>query len=206
VWLDHTPSRLADDGAAGAALAARCAAYLRSDPTFAAVTARDGHLVLTLAPATVAAALAVLADGEGMPPAPDPLPTPRTDGRLTVARLAHARACGVERRRVELAVTLASRPDPLLLDDPAEEALLAELLDSPRRLAGVVSARADATAALVGVGTAYHPWWERCPALPMRPGEQLTDRHRARLVLNRAAQRILDRGLSLLGLDAPTRM
>ena len=55
------------------------------------------------------------------------------------------------------------------------------------------------------LASAYHSWYGVSRVAP-KAGEEVTDLHRTRLLLNNAAQQVLANGLNLLGVSAPERM
>ena len=210
---------------------------LRGHPAAASVTARpDGWLELTLAPEWVADTLAQLAAGAGMPPAHLPAspagdPVARFEAARTAGGAAAVPPAVLTRRTLDnpaivvllarsralrVAAQAAGPPpgsggvDPAALsalDDPADLALLTEILDAPRRLAASGDTRPSETAAaLLAVATAYLAWEQRCPAIPTRPGEVTTAVHQARQVISAAGLGVLERGMALLGISAPGRM
>jgi len=197
------------------------AARLTGDPLLAGVAvAPGGWLVLTFAPAAMAAHLARLASGVDLPAASAPPPAPRPGAdveRFEVARraagapalpagvagrrilgnpvvvvqLAHARA--VRRAGTDLARGGAAADVATTLD-PDTRGLLTELLQAPGAFVAQPAHPERLAAALLAVATAYLRWEERAEAGP------------GTLLVSEAGRGVLHAGMARLGVHAPGRM
>lgn len=89
------------------------------------------------------------------------------------------------------------------IGEPAERDLALRLLEFPAAVAAAASAYQPhrLTGYLHGLASAYTGFYETCPVL--RAPEEI---RAARLALGDLTARVLDRGLSLLGIQAPQRM
>jgi arginyl-tRNA synthetase len=117
---------------------------------------------------------------------------------------AHARIHSIFRKAAEGGYERPARPAQLLLAEPAERALALALLGfgsavaesaeslRPHRLAGY----------LYDLATAFTTFFETCPVL--RAPDDAT--RNSRFALCELTAAVLARGLTLLGIDAPTRM
>jgi len=111
----------------------------------------------------------------------------------------HARTLGIEER----ADGVPDDPDPSLLTDPTERALLHEVARLP---AVVERAAADRSPHVVATYTrdlaeAFNAFYRECPVLEAPDG-----RRGARLALVRAARHAVANALDVLGVDAPRAM
>ncbi|ACV06843.1 arginine--tRNA ligase [Kytococcus sedentarius] len=129
------------------------------------------------------------------------------DNPVFYVQYAHARTANVARLAAADGVSRAEGFDPSLLNDPTEATLLAALGDFPRVVAQAAELREPHRVAryLEGLAGAFHKWYDACRVRP-RDGEEVTDLHRSRLMLNDATGVVLRRGLDLLGVSAPERM
>lgn len=120
---------------------------------------------------------------------------------------AHARTAAVARNAAEAGVKIEDGVDTSLLDSAADGELLAVLGQFP----GAVRDAAKfyephrVNRYLEQLASAYHSWYGVSRVAP-KAGEEVTDLHRTRLLLNNAAQQVLANGLNLLGVSAPERM
>ncbi|RJQ78797.1 arginine--tRNA ligase [Pseudonocardiaceae bacterium YIM PH 21723] len=94
--------------------------------------------------------------------------------------------------------------DEILVEQAAERALVLKLLQFPAALAGSVETYAPHKLCgyLYETATAFSSFYENCPILKADTEE----RQASRLALARLTSRTLVLGLSLLGIDAPTRL
>lgn len=129
------------------------------------------------------------------------------DNPVFYVQYAHARTANVARLAAADGVSRTEGFDPSLLSDPTEATLLAALGDFPRVVAQAAELREPHRVAryLEGLAGAFHKWYDACRVRP-RDGEEVTDLHRSRLMLNDATGVVLRRGLDLLGVSAPERM
>ena len=129
------------------------------------------------------------------------------DNPVFYVQYAHARTANVARLAAADGVSRTEGFDPSLLSDPTEATLLAALGDFPRLVAQAAELREPHRVAryLEGLAGAFHKWYDACRVRP-RDGEEVTDLHRSRLMLNDATGVVLRRGLDLLGVSAPERM
>jgi len=116
---------------------------------------------------------------------------------------AHARIRSILRRAEAEGVDLGT-PDTLVLDEPAERALTMELVvfETAVRQATDAAAPHRLCTYLYDLASAYTTFYEACPVLradsdPVRA---------SRLALCRLTAQTLERGLDLLGIDAPPRI
>jgi hypothetical protein len=143
----------------------------------------------------------------GAAPLPAQIAARRTlDNPVMVVLLAHARAARVAEQVLGSGPSSVDPSALRTLTDPLDLALLAEVLDAPRRLAWHETRPQEVAAGLLAVATAYLAWEEHCPGLPTRPGEVTTARHLARQLVSRAGRSVLERGMAVLGVSAPARM
>jgi len=122
---------------------------------------------------------------------------------------AHARLASVLRNAHDLGVELPSTAafDPALLDHEREGDLLRALADFPRVVAAAAQLREPHRVAryLEDTAATFHRFYDVCRVLP-QGDEQVSDLHRARLMLVEATRVVLANGLGLLGVTAPERM
>jgi len=118
---------------------------------------------------------------------------------------AHARIRSIQ-RRAEAADVAAAKADglPILLREPAERALAIELLGFGAAVAGVAETFQPHRLCtyLYGLASKFTAFFETCPVLKAESEEI----RRSRLALAELTARVLARGLSLLGIEAPERM
>jgi arginyl-tRNA synthetase len=97
--------------------------------------------------------------------------------------------------------------DPSLLAHEREGDLLGALGEFPRVVASAAELREPHRVAryLEELAGAYHKFYDACRVLP-RGDEELSNTHRARLVLCAATRQVLANGLEMLGVSAPERM
>ncbi len=114
---------------------------------------------------------------------------------------AHARIRSIFRRGGRQAPPAGT---PVLVRDPAERALVLQLLCFGYAVAGAVDAQAPSRLAgyLFELASAFTTFYEHCPVLKA-PNEGL---RASRLTLCDLTARTLQRGLDLLGIEAPERM
>lgn len=119
---------------------------------------------------------------------------------------AHARTCAVARNAADAGVDLSS-VDTSLLDSAADSELLAVLGQYPNAVKEAASFREPHRVAryVEQLASAYHSWYGVSRVAP-QSGEEVTDLHRTRLLLNNAARQVLANGLGLLGVTAPEKM
>lgn len=121
---------------------------------------------------------------------------------------AHARLASIVRNAADLGV--AGDPDgfdPSLLSTEQEGSLLRALAEFPRVVARAAELREPHRVAryLEDTASTFHTFYGACRVLP-QGDEDVTDTHRARLVLVAATRQVLANGLDLLGVSAPDRM
>lgn len=119
---------------------------------------------------------------------------------------AHARTCAVARNAADAGVDLSS-VDTSLIDSAADSELLAVLGQYPNAVKEAASFREPHRVAryVEQLASAYHSWYGVSRVVP-QSGEEVTDLHRTRLLLNNAARQVLANGLDLLGVTAPEKM
>ncbi len=121
---------------------------------------------------------------------------------------AHARLASIVRNAGDLGVVPdVDVFDPALLSTEAEGELLRSLADLPRVVARAAELREPHRVAryLEDTASRFHKFYDVCRVLP-QGDEDVTDTHRARLVLVAATRQVLANGLELLGVAAPDRM
>ena len=113
---------------------------------------------------------------------------------------AHARTVAVARNAAEAGVKIEDGVDTSLLDSAADGELLAVLGQFPAavRDAAKFYEPHRVNRYLEQLASAYHSWYGVSRVAP-KAGEEVTDLHRTRLLLNNAAQQVLANGLNLLG-------
>ena len=114
---------------------------------------------------------------------------------------AHARVRSIFRRG---GVPVPPPGTPVRPDQPEERALALALLGFGEavRASAALSAPSKLCSYLFGLATAFTTFYERCPVL--RAPDEAT--RLSRLVMADVTARVLDRGLGLLGMEAPARM
>ncbi|WP_183100097.1 arginine--tRNA ligase [Nocardioides pelophilus] len=127
------------------------------------------------------------------------------DNPVYTVQYAHARVSSLLRNATDLGVTSASHPE--LLTHEKEGELLRALAEFPRVVASAAELREPHRVAryLEELAGTYHRFYDNCRVLPMGD-EEITDLHRARLLLVEATRTVLANGLDLLGVSAPERM
>ncbi len=141
-----------------------------------------------------------------------------SDNPVFYVQYAHARVSSILRNAAELGIgpnTVDGAPysttsegfDPSLLSHEKEGELLRALAEFPRVVAGAAELREPHRVAryLEDTAASYHRFYDSCRVLPMGD-EEVSDLHRARLVLVAATRTVLANGLDLLGVSAPERM
>jgi len=135
------------------------------------------------------------------------------DNPVYYVQYAHARVSSLLRNGADLGIEVATglttegRFDPSLLAHEKEGELLRALAEFPRVVAAAAELREPHRVAryLEDTAASYHRFYDNCRVLPMGD-EEVTDLHRARLVLVAATRTVLANGLQLLGVSAPERM
>lgn len=94
-----------------------------------------------------------------------------------------------------------------LLVHEREGELLRALAEFPRVVAGSAELREPHRVAryLEDTAASFHRFYDQCRVLP-RGDEEVSDLHRARLLLVAATRQVFENGLGLLGVSAPERM
>jgi arginyl-tRNA synthetase len=131
-----------------------------------------------------------------------------SDNPVYYVQYAHARLASIIRNAADLDLTpdVASF-DPALLSHEREGDLLRSLAEFPR----VVATAAElyephrVSRYLEDTASAFHKFYDACRVLP-QGDEDVSDVHRARLVLVDATRQVFANGLDLLGVTAPDRM
>jgi arginyl-tRNA synthetase len=121
---------------------------------------------------------------------------------------AHARLASVLRNARDLGIDLPGDTfDPSLLDHEREGDLLRALAEFPRIVAAAAQLREPHRIAryLEDTAATFHRFYDVCRVLP-QGDEQVSDLHRARLLLVEATRVVIANGLGLLGVTAPERM
>ena len=133
------------------------------------------------------------------------------DNRVFYVQYAHARVASLMRNAADLGVAPAGEQghdfDAALLSHEKEGELLRALAEFPRVVASAAELREPHRVAryLEELAGTYHRFYDACRVLP-RGDEEVTDLHRARLLLVAATRTVLANGLGLLGVSAPERM
>jgi len=135
------------------------------------------------------------------------------DNPVYYVQYAHARVSSLLRNGADLGIevstgsTTEGRFDPSLLAHEKEGELLRALAEFPRVVAAAAELREPHRVAryLEDTAASYHRFYDNCRVLPMGD-EEVSDLHRARLVLVAATRTVLANGLQLLGVSAPERM
>jgi arginyl-tRNA synthetase len=127
------------------------------------------------------------------------------DNPVFTVQYAHARVASLMRNAADLGVTAESHPE--LLTHEKEGELLRALAEFPRVVKAAAELREPHRVAryLEELAGTYHRFYDNCRVLP-RGDEEITDLHRARLLLVDATRVVLANGLDLLGVSAPERM
>jgi arginyl-tRNA synthetase len=131
-----------------------------------------------------------------------------SDNPVYYVQYAHARLASIERNAEQLGFSLDTLAfDPGLLSHQREGDLLRALADFPSVVATSAELREPHRVAryLEATAATFHRFYDDCRVLPLGD-EEVTDVHRARLVLVTATRTVLAHGLELLGVSAPERM
>ena len=130
------------------------------------------------------------------------------DNPVFYVQYAHARLASILRNAGDLGITAGVDGfDPALLAHPREGELLRALAEFPRVVATAAQLREPHRVARYLEDTAgtFHRFYDVCRVLP-QGDEDVTDLHRARLLLVDATRVVVANGLALLGVTAPDRM
>ena len=132
-----------------------------------------------------------------------------SDNPVFYVQYAHARLASILRNAADLGLAQAGEDDfdPSLLAHEKEGDLLRALAEFPRVVASAGQLREPHRVAryLEDTASAFHKFYDNCRVLP-QGDEEVTDLHRARLLLVAATRTVLANGLDLLGVSAPERM
>ncbi|MFT4299580.1 MAG: arginine--tRNA ligase [Aeromicrobium sp.] len=131
-----------------------------------------------------------------------------SDNPVYYVQYAHARLSSILRNAGDLGVAVDTEAfDPALLDTPQEGDLLRALAEFPRVAARAAELREPHRVAryLEDTASAFHKFYDVCRVLP-QGDEEVSEAHRARLVLVAATRQVFANGLRLLGVSAPDRM
>jgi arginyl-tRNA synthetase len=131
-----------------------------------------------------------------------------SDNPVYYVQYAHARLASIERNAEQLGFSLDTLGfDPRLLSHQREGDLLRALADFPSVVATSAELREPHRVAryLEATAATFHRFYDDCRVLPLGD-EEVTDVHRARLILVTATRTVLAHGLELLGVSAPERM
>jgi arginyl-tRNA synthetase len=130
------------------------------------------------------------------------------DNPVYYVQYAHARLSSILRNAADLGVTVdAEGYDPSLLAEDREGQLLRALAELPRVVARAAELREPHRVAryLEDTASTFHKFYDVCRVLP-QGDEEVSDLHRARLVLVAATRQVIANGLGILGVSAPERM
>jgi arginyl-tRNA synthetase len=130
------------------------------------------------------------------------------DNPVFYVQYAHARLASILRNAADLGVEAAADTfDPSLLAHEKEGELLRALAEFPRVVAAAAQLREPHRVAryLEDTASAFHKFYDVCRVLP-QGDEEVSDLHRARLLLVAATRTVFANGLGLLGVSAPERM
>jgi arginyl-tRNA synthetase len=131
-----------------------------------------------------------------------------SDNPVFYVQYAHARLASILRNGRDLGIgTTIDGFDPTMLSHEREGDLLRALADFPRVVSAASALREPHRVAryLEATASAFHKFYDVCRVLP-QGDEEVTDLHRARLVLVEATRTVVANGLGLLGVTAPERM
>lgn len=119
---------------------------------------------------------------------------------------AHARTCNVARNAEKAGVDTSSF-DASQLNTEADNELIAVLSQFPQAVKEAATFREPHRIAryIETLAGSYHRWYGNSHVAP-KSEEEITDLHRARLMLNNAAGQVLSNGLNMLGVTAPEKM
>ncbi|TXL61288.1 arginine--tRNA ligase [Aeromicrobium terrae] len=129
------------------------------------------------------------------------------DNPVYYVQYAHARLASILRNAADLGITVDGSYDASQLSTEREGDLLRALAELPRVVARAAELREPHRVAryLEDTASTFHKFYDTCRVLP-QGDEDVTDLHRARLVLVAATRQVLANGLGLLGVSAPERM
>ena len=134
------------------------------------------------------------------------------DNPVHYVQYGHARLASILRNAADLGIAatqddLLEGFDPTLLGHEREGDLLRALAEFPRVVASAAQLREPHRVAryLEETASSFHKFYDACRVLPMGE-EDVTDLHRARLLLVLATKIVIANGLDLLGVSAPERM
>ncbi len=130
------------------------------------------------------------------------------DNPVYYVQYAHARLSSILRNAADLGVELdVEGHDAGLLDGEAEGRLLRALAAFPGVVARAAELREPHRVAryLEETAASFHAFYGACRVLP-QGDEDVSDVHRARLVLVAATRQVVANGLAMLGVSAPERM
>jgi arginyl-tRNA synthetase len=134
------------------------------------------------------------------------------DNPVYYVQYGHARLASILRNAADLGIAVSAEEllaafDPALLGHEREGDLLRALAEFPRVVAAAGQLREPHRVAryLEDTASSFHKFYDSCRVLPMGD-EEVTDLHRARLLLVLATKTVLANGLDLLGVSAPERM
>jgi arginyl-tRNA synthetase len=130
------------------------------------------------------------------------------DNPVYYVQYASARLASILRNASDFGITWSvDDVDTSLLSDPREGDLLRALAEYPRVVASVAELREPHRLAryLEATAATFHKFYDTCRVLP-HGDQDVSDLHRARLLLVEATRVVFVQGLSLLGVSAPERM
>ncbi len=134
------------------------------------------------------------------------------DNPVYYVQYGHARLASILRNAGDLGIAVTPEDllavfDPSLLGHEREGDLLRALAEFPRVVAAAAQLREPHRVAryLEDTASSFHKFYDSCRVLPLGD-EDVTDLHRARLLLVLATKTVLANGLDLLGVSAPERM
>jgi arginyl-tRNA synthetase len=132
-----------------------------------------------------------------------------SDNPVYYVQYAAARTASILRNAADLGIAPAAADefDPALLSHDKEGDLLRALAEFPRVVTAAAQLREPHRVAryLEATASTYHKFYDACRVLP-RGDEEVTDLHRARLLLIEATRVVFTNGLTLLGVSVPERM
>lgn len=129
------------------------------------------------------------------------------DNPVYYVQYAHARLASILRNAADLGIVVDGAYDASRLSTEREGDLLRALAEFPRVVARAAELREPHRVAryLEDTASTFHKFYDTCRVLP-QGDEDVSDLHRARLVLVAATRQVLANGLGLLGVSAPERM
>jgi arginyl-tRNA synthetase len=131
-----------------------------------------------------------------------------SDNPVYYVQYASARLASILRNAAEIGITWSpDSVDPGLLSTDEEGDLLRALAEFPRVVATAAELWEPHRLAryLEATAATFHKFYDACRVLP-RGDEEVSDLHRARLLLVQATRIVFVQGLQLLGVSAPERM